>query len=658
MIKRFLAGALCVASLLSGRFTLDCHAADAVSDVRSTVEEITAVQLENSGSTDVQSWINGALSDNAGTTSEWYAIALSQSGDYNFSAYISALHGYLETNSVASATSREKYALALAAVGDTDNPYITEALESSVGQQGIMSCIYGLHIINNGYSTANFNAETVVSDLLSRQLSDGGWAVMGTMGDIDVTAMAVQSLAPYYNSDTAVKSAVNSALDLLSSRQENDGGYRSFGTANPESTAQVIVALTSLGIDPAADGRFVKGSNTLFDGIMEYQLADGTFSHTLGGESNATSTVQVFYSFVSYLRMTEGKTPLFIFDSLKAPETPTGNTNITVPTNTDISHSGGTSRSDGAAAQNGEASQSSNSAASEDSSAYAPSDGTDPDISQSDVSEATAHGTALSPSATTSSAVSLTVTTTAKTLASKLTTTSLSAVQQTSSDSAATSGTPLSTATSAISAELTDDADSESGGYKIWVVLGVIVTGGLVSGFLFAAGKRNYKNFIAVGTASAVIIAVVLATDIRSKDDYYNGTKKHKENAVGTVTMTIRCDTIAGISESKYVPKDAVILDVTEFDIEQGETVYDILTEAAQTYGIHTENSGGADFVYISGINYIYELEYGDLSGWMYYVNGKSPSVSCDEYVLSDGDRIEWLYTCNIGNDLKQEDSE
>ena len=58
--------------------------------------------------------------------------------------------------------------------------------------------------------------------------------------------------------------------------------------------------------------------------------------------------------------------------------------------------------------------------------------------------------------------------------------------------------------------------------------------------------------------------------------------------------------------------------------------------------------------VYIAGINYIYEFDFGDLSGWVYHVNGITPSRNCGEYVLSDGDRIEWLYTCEIGHDLDE----
>lgn len=117
--------------------------------------------------------------------------------------------------------------------------------------------------------------------------------------------------------------------------------------------------------------------------------------------------------------------------------------------------------------------------------------------------------------------------------------------------------------------------------------------------------------------------------------------------------MTIRCDTIVGKAKSEYIPDDGVILDVTEFVISEGDTAYDILTEAARKYSIQMESVGGADMIYISGINYLYEFDFGDLSGWMYFVNGESPSVGCDTYTLSDGDNIEWIYTCDLGNDLK-----
>ena len=56
---------------------------------------------------------------------------------------------------------------------------------------------------------------------------------------------------------------------------------------------------------------------------------------------------------------------------------------------------------------------------------------------------------------------------------------------------------------------------------------------------------------------------------------------------------------------------------------------------------------------YVRGIGFIYELEFGSLSGWMYFVNGAEANVSANRYVLSDNDHIEWLYTRNIGEDIK-----
>ena len=147
-------------------------------------------------------------------------------------------------------------------------------------------------------------------------------------------------------------------------------------------------------------------------------------------------------------------------------------------------------------------------------------------------------------------------------------------------------------------------------------------------------------------------MAVILFTDVRSAEEYYSGEAAGKESSFGTVTIEIRCDTIVDKSDADYIPRDGVILAETEYPIEEGDTVYDILTEAARQHCIQVETAGRWNMVYVAGINYLYELDFGDLSGWIYHVNGFSPAVGCGEYVLSDGDRIEWLYSCDIGNDL------
>mgnify|MGYP003520098276 FL=1 len=190
-------------------------------------------------------------------------------------------------------------------------------------------------------------------------------------------------------------------------------------------------------------------------------------------------------------------------------------------------------------------------------------------------------------------------------------------------------------------------------GYKFWAILIIVGSGGVISIVLLIFKKKNYKNFIAVLLAVVLGITVVCVTNFSSADNYYKGEDISKENAKGCVTMTIRCDTVVGKGNSEYIPENGIILDTTEFQIEKGDTAYDILIEAAKKYKIQVENDGNAEMAYISGINYLYEFDYGDLSGWVYHINGEAPSVGCSEYILENGDKVEWLYTCDLGNDVK-----
>lgn len=288
-----------------------------------TADEIIDYKLNEESAASVQAWIDGTLSENPASSSEWYALALSQYGSYDFSKYGQALLDSLSANETGSATSRLKFALVLIACG-TDDDYINKTLDDSAGQQGLMSWIYALHLLNNGVTSDKFSLSGVTETLLSFQLEDGGWAVMGQVSDVDSTAMAVQALAPHYNDDARVKTAVDKAIVLLSSRQNETGDYSSYGVGNPESTAQVLIALSALNINPETDRRFIKNGKTVIDGIELYRLSDGSYCHQLGGESNGTATVQVFCSMVALSRMQSGKSGFYELDivtELPAPET-------------------------------------------------------------------------------------------------------------------------------------------------------------------------------------------------------------------------------------------------------------------------------------------------------------------------------------------------
>jgi hypothetical protein len=151
-------------------------------------------------------------------------------------------------------------------------------------------------------------------------------------------------------------------------------------------------------------------------------------------------------------------------------------------------------------------------------------------------------------------------------------------------------------------------------------------------------------------------IAAVLLIDIQPADDYYSDLPP-KGEITGKVTLTIRFDTVVGERGTEHLGNDGVILPVTTFEIDANDTVFDILTEAAIKYRLRIQNTGAtaasSAAVYIRGINDLYEFDYGDLSGWIYFVNGQKMSVGCGEYCLSDGDVIEFHYSRALGEDLK-----
>ena len=173
----------------------------------------------------------------------------------------------------------------------------------------------------------------------------------------------------------------------------------------------------------------------------------------------------------------------------------------------------------------------------------------------------------------------------------------------------------------------------------------------IACGVLFLLKKRGCKNYIAVAIIAALLIVIILLTNFETVESYR--TLGDKGSATGEVTLSIRCDTIAGEDDKPMtIPEDGVILDEAVFTISESSTVYDILLEASKTYGIQIDDRGSENSAYIAGIQYLYEFDYGSMSGWMYRVNGEFPETGCRAYRLSDGDSIEWLYTTNIGKDL------
>lgn len=132
-----------------------------------------------------------------------------------------------------------------------------------------------------------------------------------------------------------------------------------------------------------------------------------------------------------------------------------------------------------------------------------------------------------------------------------------------------------------------------------------------------------------------------------------------------TCTLSVRCDTIldniAWLDKEKVelVPKDGVIFAEQSVTFYEGESVFNLLIREMKRNKIHMEfeNTPIYNSAYIEGIGNLYEFDCGELSGWMYSVNGWFPNYGCSRYQLKAGDRVEWVYTCNLGGDVGGSDS-
>ena len=101
------------------------------------------------------------------------------------------------------------------------------------------------------------------------------------------------------------------------------------------------------------------------------------------------------------------------------------------------------------------------------------------------------------------------------------------------------------------------------------------------------------------------------------------------------------------------VPASGCILPVTTVEIEEGDTVFDVLSYVCDKYKIHMSYRGGTGSgCYVEGINNLYEFDGGRWSGWMCCVNDWYPNYGCGVYQVKAGDVIEWNYTCDLGLDL------
>ena len=323
-------------------------------------------KLDNGSSADGY-LINETYLELAGSTpGDWYQIGLSRLGvEDNYAGYLAVIRDRVEERyrdpgklSAAKATEWHRIALSVLASGGDPRALGTDesgapidliadgtynrGLATPLGRQGINGWIWGLIALDSMRyevpADAYYTRDDIIVEILRSQLTDGGFALSGKTADPDITAMALQALAPYYNSERSytykrratgsertckVREVVDEAVQRLSELQLDTGDYMSWGTENVESTDQVTVALCCLGIDPLTDERFIKNGNTLLDGILRYRMPDGGFVHSytfdsdnptsLPDKSNTMASEQTLYTMAALRRQGLGERTLYDF---------------------------------------------------------------------------------------------------------------------------------------------------------------------------------------------------------------------------------------------------------------------------------------------------------------------------------------------------------
>ena len=327
-----------------------------VAQISEAIQGIMTQKRSALGLSETDNLLSGDELIYAGSSAtDWLPIGLSRCGvEDDYDAYLAALQTYVEQKyrepdklDRVKATEWHRISLAVLACGGdpthfgkdesgNDINLIADGVYDrgktvDIGAQGLNGWLWGLITLDsmkyNIPAGSSYTRTEMIKRILSFQLPDNGFNLrfaQGSTADPDITAMAIQALAPYYrNSTFNVKDPVDKALDCLSELQLDTGDFRSWGTRNSESVSQIIVSLCSIGVDPQNDSRFIKNGINLLDALFYYQQEDGGFAHSyesdpgnpsaIPGESNSIATDQALLALVAVWRQAQGMSILYDF---------------------------------------------------------------------------------------------------------------------------------------------------------------------------------------------------------------------------------------------------------------------------------------------------------------------------------------------------------
>ena len=258
------------------------------------------------------------------SVSDWTALAMARAeiaDDY--AGYLARLQAYVERQYAENgclhevkATEYHRIALTAAALGGDPTAFgtrpdgtpidlVAEGTynwqgENDLGAQGLNGWIFALLTVDavnaDIPADARYSRQAMIDAIVSAQLPEGGFSLGGGEMDVDITAMALQALAPHQGE---LPEVIDAALNALSAAQLPNGGFESWGAQSSESCAQVLLALCELNIDPESDARFQKASGNVVTALLSFCTADGGVAHQQGGQADAMAGEQAMQALMA-----------------------------------------------------------------------------------------------------------------------------------------------------------------------------------------------------------------------------------------------------------------------------------------------------------------------------------------------------------------------
>ncbi|CAB1253635.1 hypothetical protein CLOSBL3_12722 [Clostridiaceae bacterium BL-3] len=281
--------------------------------------------------TDINNLVNGITSEISSSPDDWTVMELNKLGKTIPSNYLTDLEEKIENSPdkvLKQPTDYARTVIGIVASGGNPTNFAGQNLvekiydydEQSMEEQGIGAYVYALIALDSAdFSVpegSKWTRDKLVDKILDCRTNDKGWTYWGDSADTDMTSMAISALAPYKDEED-VKSAVDAAVDKLSSMQREDGGFTysqgDVGAENPEnpnSVAMAIIGICDNGIDPASDARFIKNGGNAISALLKFAVSDNTGFWSPWGSNQTTdssATEQGLRALADYKLFKDGK---------------------------------------------------------------------------------------------------------------------------------------------------------------------------------------------------------------------------------------------------------------------------------------------------------------------------------------------------------------